>query len=360
MIQPSTYPLQLNEKIQRATTLMAPFSPPELQVFPSATTHYRMRAEFKMWHQHGQVHYAMFETQPIKKVVPITEFPVASQRINQLMPVLLAELNADESLRHKLFEVHFLTSTQGDALISLLYHKPLSDDWQTRAEALKNRLGVNLIGRSRGQKRIIGQDSIHQCFEVKGRSFHYRYSENSFTQPNGALCQQMLNWAANACTGLEGDLLELYCGNGNFTLPLACEFNRVLATEVSKVSAADALVNIHSNGFTNIQLVRMASEELVQALAGERTFRRLEGIALADYCFSCVFVDPPRSGLDAHTLAFIQGFNTIVYVSCCLDSLADNLQVLHTSHRLSHWALFDQFPYTQHIESGVVLQRRKP
>jgi len=50
---------------------------------------------------------------------------------------------------------------------------------------------------------------------------------NCFSQPNGGVCQQMLSWAVDVTKGSSGDLLELYCGNGNFTLPLAQNFKQV-------------------------------------------------------------------------------------------------------------------------------------
>lgn len=54
-----------------------------------------------------------------------------------------------------------------------------------------------------------------------------------FSQPNGGMCQQMLSWAVDATKGSSGDLLELYCGNGNFTLPLAQNFKQVRCQPVS-------------------------------------------------------------------------------------------------------------------------------
>ena len=50
-------------------------------------------------------------------------------------------------------------------------------------------------------------------------------------------------------------------------------------------------------------------------------------------------------------------FPTIIYVSCTPHSLADNLRILHRTHRIEHFALFDQFPYTEHMECGVLLSR---
>lgn len=51
-----------------------------------------------------------------------------------------------------------------------------------------------------------------------------RQPEGGFAQPNAVMCQHMLSWAVDATKGLEDDLLELYCGNGNFTIPLASNF----------------------------------------------------------------------------------------------------------------------------------------
>ena len=111
----------------------------------------------------------------------------------------------------------------------------------------------------------------------------YRQVENSFTQPNAAMNVQMLEWALKATEGSKGDLLELYCGNGNFSLALARNFERVLATEIAKPSVAAAQYNIAANHIDNVQIIRMAAEEFTQAMNGVREFNRLEGIDLKSY-----------------------------------------------------------------------------
>ncbi len=75
---------------------------------------------------------------------------------------------------------------------------------------------------------------------------------------------QMLEWALKATEGSKGDLLELYCGNGNFSLALARNFERVLATEIAKPSVAAAQYNIAANHIDNVQIIRMAAEEFTQ------------------------------------------------------------------------------------------------
>ena len=71
-----------------------------------------------------------------------------------------------------------------------------------------------------------------------------------------------------------------------------------------------------------------------------------------------LFVDPPRAGLDAPTVALARGFDHILYISCNPQTLRDNVEALHATHRIAAAAAFDQFPYTHHLECGLLLQRR--
>ena len=353
----TAYAQQLAEKQQQTKTQFAEFSPPALSVYPSPATHYRMRAEFKIWHSDGRCDYAMFKPGTPKKTYIINDFPAASETINQLMPKLLDALNNSERLRRKLFQCEFLSTTTGDCLITLIYHKSLCDNWQQEAEQLAATLGCQLMGRARKQKRILSRNWVTETLDVDGRAFTYEHIEASFTQPNASICADMLSWAYKNTQGNGGDLLELYCGNGNFTLPLSQNFERVLATEIAKSSVDSAKRNMAHNGINNIEFARLSSEEFTQALEGVRAFRRLEHLDLSSYNFSTVLVDPPRAGLDDGTLALIKRFERIVYISCNPDTLYDNLKVLSKTHTISDFALFDQFPFTHHRECGVILKK---
>ena len=300
----------------------------------------------------------MFEQGDKHKAILIDDFPIASRRINELMPQLKAAWQASEVLSFKLFQVEFLTTLSGDALITLAYHRPLDEAWQAEAEQLAAGLGVSLVGRSKGKRIVIGRDYVEEQLVVAGRSFRYRQPEGAFTQPNGEVCQKMLNWAFEALGERDDDLLELYCGNGNFTLPLATRVRRVLATEISKTSVNAALANIEDNGIDNIELVRLSAEELTQALNEVRPFRRLAGIDLKRYDFGSVFVDPPRAGMDPDTCELTRRFERILYISCNPETLAQNIAQLADTHRIERCALFDQFPYTHHMEAGVLLVRK--
>ena len=79
-------------------------------------------------------------------------------------------------------------------------------------------------------------------------------------------------------------------------------------------------------------------------------------IPLYTYNFGAVLVDPPRCGLDTLTLSLIASYDHIIYISCCPESLMRDLSSLLLTHNLVRIALFDQFAYTPHIETGVWLR----
>jgi len=355
---PKQYQAQLAAKCERLKALLTPFAAPELEVFDSPRSYYRQRAEFRLWRENGERHYAMFAAGDKHSPIFLQDFPVASRRINELMPQLAAAWRASETLAERLFQVEFLTTLAGDALITLCYHRPLDEAWQLEAQKRAAQLGISLIGRSRGKRVVIGRDYVEEELQVGSCRYRYRQPEGSFSQPNADVCQKMLAWAVDALGEQADDLLELYCGNGNFTVPLAGGVRRVLATEVSKSATNAARVNLLENAIDNVALVRLSAEEVTEALSGARAFRRLAQVNLADYQFGTLFVDPPRAGLDSATCALAQGFKRILYISCNPETLADNLKVLSQTHQIRRSALFDQFPYTHHLECGVLLERR--
>jgi tRNA (uracil-5-)-methyltransferase len=300
----------------------------------------------------------MFNKAEPKQPVRIDHFSIGSEMITGLMDSLMTAIKASPLLRHKLFQIEFLTTLSGEALVSMIYHKALGDEWQQLAEQLQQELQIKIIGRSKKQRMVLSEDYVTETLTVKGKQYEFQQVENSFTQPNATVNQKMLTWALDNSQGLGGDLVELYCGNGNFTIVLAQNFSKVLATEISKTSVKSANYNFALNDVDNVIIARMSSEDFSSALAGERAFRRLKDIDLSSYQFSTVLVDPPRAGLDQHTEKLISQFDNIIYISCNPNTLYDNLKQLCQSHNIIKFAIFDQFPYTDHIECGVMLSKK--
>lgn len=359
-----SYAQQLEDKLHRLGDMFGDFITPEIEVFESPEQHYRMRAEFRVWHEGEDMYYIMFD-QATRQKYRVDQFPTASRLINDLMPLLMDAMKGCPILRTKLFQVDFLSTLSGEVLVSLLYHRQLDDAWQQEARRLKQRLNeegfnLDLIGRARKMKLVMDRDYVVEKLQVNGKPYIYQQVENSFTQPNGIVAQKMLEWAVDCTQDSQGDLLELYCGNGNFSLALAQNFERVLATELAKPSVDSAQYNIQANNIDNVQIIRMSAEDFTDAMEGKREFRRLKdnGIDLTSYNCNTIFVDPPRSGMDEGTCKMVQGYERIMYISCNPETLKDNLSILAQTHNITRFALFDQFPFTHHMEVGVFLERK--
>ncbi len=350
------YAQQVEEKLSLIRQEFSSFRINEIDVFTSPDTGFRMRAEFGVWHENDMVHYAMFEPGVKKRPYTIYSYDIGSPILQTAMSAVRSFLNSSPLMRERLFQVDFLTSTVGEVIVTLIYRRKLDDIWRACAQEMSSTLGVHIIGRSRKQKLIITRDYIHEHFHVEGREFRYKQIEGAFSQPNAYICERMLGWVNSQLRTESADLLELYCGNGNFTLPLSTRFNRVLATEISKVSLAAAVENSALNNISNISFVRLSSEELTQALNHVRLFNRLKDLDLDDFHFSTVFVDPPRAGLDSGTIELIQRFHRIIYISCNPVTLKNNLLALQDKFRVVRMAFFDQFPHTHHREIGVVME----
>ncbi|KER40700.1 tRNA (Uracil-5-)-methyltransferase family protein [Neisseria meningitidis 992008] len=215
------YTQQLQGKKDYLKTLFAGLDVPEWEVYESPDKHYRMRAEFRIWHEGGEMFYAMFEKGQKASgasMIRCDRFEAASEAVNRLMPELIAAAAQSPELKKRWYAVEFLSTLSGEMLVTMIYHKRLDAEWMQAAQALQQQLDISVIGRSRGQKIVLKQDYVTETLKVGNRDFRYRQIEGSFTQPNAAVCQKMLEWACGAAEGLDGDLLELYCGNGNFTL----------------------------------------------------------------------------------------------------------------------------------------------
>lgn len=172
-----------------------------------------------------------------------------------------------------------------------------------------------------------------------------------FIQINGAMNQQLIDRVLELM-GVEAQsvVLDLFCGLGNFTLPLAVHAGRVVGIEGDAGLIARARANATANGLANVQFH-------VADLAGAEAVERC--LALAGPAgYSHVLVDPPRTGaLDVLPALARLAPRRLVYVSCHPGSLARDLGILVTEHGFSlrSAGIVDMFPHTSHVESVAVL-----
>lgn len=357
-VTPETYSALLAEKQQDIQAQFAQFNVGEIDVFESEPLHFRQRAEFRIWHEGDECFHAMFEpgtkTDPIK----IEDFPIASLAICELMPKLIDAINQHPILKHKLFQVEYLNTLSGEMLVTLIYHKQLDDEWIETAKKIKTDLNIHLIGRARKMRLLLDQEYVIETLNVDSSALKYQQIEASFTQPNAKVNEKMLSWARACGQHPESDLLELYCGNGNFSLALADQYRNVFATEISKTSIHAANYGKEANGIDNVTFARVSAEEFTQHMTGLHLRKRLTGLGLEEANFETVLVDPPRAGLDAESCELISQYKNIIYISCNPNTLEMNLKQLSATHEVKRFAMFDQFPYTHHIECGAYLQAK--
>ena len=367
---------------------------PSVEVFESPRCNFRMRANFNILHDKpplpADFYYAMYDPTVEGKHKPaceITSFPRGTLFLNVLMDRIMSALKRPEFavLTSSLFEIRFVCTQTEQAVIVLLYRRPLPPTWAELAAQVLDAINtgsvrhvIKIVGRAHKVKLVVGgeDDVIEERYAVTQREqvrhIYLYQTEGAFSQPNAAVCEKMLSWVCEITADESWrarDLLELYCGGGTFTAALCDNFRSVVATEVSKESVHLAERCFTKNGKTNIKVARMSSEEFETAMNGTRgggkgaEFRRLteKGINLRkDYDFSTVFVDPPRAGLDPATCKMLCGFDNILYISCNPETLARDVQgILATGlYSLERLAAFDQFPYTHHLESGVFLRKK--
>ncbi|MDS1315267.1 tRNA (uridine(54)-C5)-methyltransferase TrmA [Aliarcobacter butzleri] len=357
-----TYEEQLNYKIQREKERFSNFTNIDFDIIKSNESNFRNRAEFRIWWEKGEnnkeiLSYAMNDFK--KNILKINSCEMVSHHIKELMPKLIDELQNDLELSFKLFAVEFLGSSTKDMLVTLIYHKKLEESWIQKAKEIEKRLNIKIIGRSKKQRLVLTNDYINETLNISNQNFFFAYEENGFTQPNTNVNVQMIEWVLENTKNSSKDLCELYCGGGNFTIPLSTKFRKVLATEISKTSIKSALRNCSLNKIESISFIRMSAEDFVQALNKVRAFNRLKDINIDDYEFDTIFMDPPRSGLDDTTRNLAKDFENIIYISCNPETLHRDLEELTKTHEIEKFALFDQFAFTNHIESGVILRKLK-
>jgi 23S rRNA (uracil1939-C5)-methyltransferase len=171
---------------------------------------------------------------------------------------------------------------------------------------------------------------------------------DSFAQANRAASERLVARALESLSPLMTDrALELYCGDGNFTLPLASRVREVMTVDREGKSLALLRRRAKRNGVSNLSILAEDVERVVPRLrsGGQR--------------FEVALLDPPRAGAKAimEALAFLVT-RRIAYVSCDPATLARDVGTLYgQGYRLTGLAMSDLFPQTYHLEAVATLER---
>ncbi len=182
-----------------------------------------------------------------------------------------------------------------------------------------------------------------------GLAFEFRATD--FVQINADVNRLLVGLAVEQMDSLHGArVLDLFCGVGNFTLPLATRAASVIGVEGDAALVERARHNAQRNGIGNVEFhVANLSEPAVMAESW------------AHDAFTHVLLDPPRAGArEVMPLVAKLATRRVVYVSCHPGSLARDVGLLVHEHgmRLLATGVIDMFPHTTHVESIAVLEPR--
>ncbi|OOZ15678.1 23S rRNA (uracil(1939)-C(5))-methyltransferase [Solemya velum gill symbiont] len=187
-------------------------------------------------------------------------------------------------------------------------------------------------------------DAATLTYSLPQESLQFEFLPNDFTQVNSDINRQMISQAME-WLDLQGDekVLDLFCGLGNFTLPLARRAESVHGVEGDTVLVERARQNAIRNSIDNVSFD-------VANLYDEET----PAFKWAKQKYDAVLLDPPRSGaLEMMPLVAKMGAEKILYVSCYPGTLARDADVLVNQHgyRMVKAGVMDMFPHTAHVES---------
>ncbi|BBR52788.1 MULTISPECIES: 23S rRNA (uracil(1939)-C(5))-methyltransferase RlmD [Pseudomonas] len=305
---------------------------------------YRRRARIAVrWDPKARHLDVGFRAEASQDIVAIDECLVLVQPLQAIfrhLPTVLRNLSKPQALGH----VELFSGTAQAVLVRHVAPLPAED--LARLEAFCKQADAQLWLQGDGEPASVeaGQ-TLGFALEPWGLELAWRPGDfvQVNAQVNTLMIEQALAWLAPQP---EDRVLDLFCGLGNFALPLARRAREVVAVEGVQAMVERAEANARSN---NVHNARFFQADLSQPLAGA---------GWAAEGFSAVLLDPPRDG----AFEVVQGIarlkaKRLVYVSCNPATLARDAQVLvGQGYRLTRAGILDMFPQTAHVEAMALFE----
>lgn len=241
----------------------------------------------------------------------------------------------------------------GDDRTALVFRnlQPLSDEDCGKLVDFGRREGFAIFLQPGGNDTVTPIDGgdAELRFSLQAYGVDYTFRPLDFIQVNGPMNQRMLDHALALLDPKPHErVLDLFCGLGNFTLPLARKAAHVVGVEGEAGLVQRACENAQRNGIDNVEF---HAADLTSDLRSQPWVR--EG-------FDALLLDPPRTGADATIPQLpLESVGRIVYVSCHPGSLARDAGILVREHgyRLAAAGVMDMFPHTAHVESIALFEK---
>ena len=196
------------------------------------------------------------------------------------------------------------------------------------------------------------QAAMHLHYRLDDFDVEFAFNPTDFTQVNPTVNHQMIKLACDFLDLKQGEkVLDLFCGLGNFSLPLARQVGatgKVVAVEGSAEMVKRGTENALNNSLTN---VKFYSQDLTKDFSH---------YSWANQGFDALLIDPPRAGAE-QVMQYVPKFgaNKIVYVSCNPATLARDAGILvQHGYTLKKVGVMDMFTHTGHVESIAFFEKK--
>lgn len=286
-----------------------------------------------------------FRRRQSNNLVEIAGCPVLAAPLSALIAPLRDCLNRLKSQR-ELGHAELIQAEQG--IMMLLRHtgRPNEADRALLIEFAQAQ-GIDLYLQAADDRIEPLRQQFALDYTLDGLSL--AFAPGDFIQVNGPINQRMVEQALAWLGATRDDkVLDLFCGIGNFTLPLARQAREVVGVEGELAMVARAEENARRNGITNARFYKAD-------LSGD-----IVGMSWAREGFDLVLLDPARPGaleVMSHVVALAP--KRVVYVSCNPVTLARDSRVLvQGGYRLTRLGMLDMFPHTGHLESMALFERK--
>lgn len=326
-------------------------------VLPSPLPYnYRSRVQFKLRSVEGKLHLGFYR-QGSHFVQDLPDgCAIAHPTVNFLVPSLRAMIQRFEE-PDKIPQVDVSVGDDGQAIVLFHYigenRSAAVSFFGEETASIGSCRGVFLqSGRKSTITRIAGDDHLSyilpQPSDREGGTIRLIFSRGGFSQINYQQNVNLVKILRQWCQGqTDGSLLDIFCGNGNFSLPLADRYKEITGIESYEPSILDARENLRINGIGN------AEYRAVDAIQGVQ-----ELLAKGKH-YDTVILDPPRTGAaDVVPMLPLLKPNRIIYISCDPVTLARDLSCLQKDYEVVATVPVDMFPQTYHLESISLLKRR--
>jgi 23S rRNA (uracil1939-C5)-methyltransferase len=261
----------------------------------------------------------------------------------------LGELIESLSIRERIPQIEMAVGDDGVILIFRCLD-PLPDEEAAGLIELCNRYHWTAYIQEGGPDSVRPLSEPEQLwYELPEEQLRFAFLPNDFTQVNAEINRKMIAQAmAWLEPGEDEAVLDLFCGLGNFTLPLARHARHVTGVEGDRALVDRARENAERNGIGNVDF-HVAN-----------LYDSVEHAAWARNKYDAVLLDPPRSGaLEMMPLVAATGARRVLYVSCYPGTLARDAAELVNTHgyRLIKAGVMDMFPHTAHVESMALFEK---